>query len=63
MPLQQKISPQPTKVEELLIDIFVDLPVELSVELFLPAMMVSWLSLRLHDVYDPLQIFVYETGS
>jgi len=63
VPLQEE-TPQPTEVEEPLIEISIDLPSEPTMELLLssPAMRVS-LSLRLHDTYDHLHIFLRQTCS
>ena len=62
--LQEEIFPWPTEVVELPIEILIDLPAEITFELVpsLAVMRVS-LFLRSYDVYDPLQIFLQETGS
>ena len=61
---QEKIFPQPMKVEELPVDSFPDLPTELILKLvpLLIAMRVLFF-LRSPDVYDPLQICLQESGS
>ena len=56
--------PTTRKVEEVAIETLVDLPTEPTLELVPPlvGMMVSYF-LRLSDVYDPLQIYLQESGS
>jgi len=63
--LQEK-TPRPAEVEKPLEEISADLPIELTITIELlpspPAMRVP-LSLSLSDIYDPLQIFLRQTGS
>jgi len=64
LPLQEEISPRPTKVVKLPIETLVDLPAESSMDL-IPTVIATRTSffLRSPDVYDPLQIFIQEPVS
>jgi len=54
VPVQEKISLQPTEVEELSIDTLVDFLAEPTIELFLPAMMFPSLFMRSLDCLRPI---------
>ena len=64
VPLQKIFPSWPIEVKEPLVEIFVNLPAEFIMDLLpsSPAIRVP-LSLRLPDTYDPLQIFLQQTGS